>query len=224
LLEDTPGPCQITTGRTCERKSWKEQWEKGASYVADRYFSKDFGVFGELEQRGCNDVIRLIEEATINIEEPLPVSQADREEGVVRQAWATLGNPEHRSVRLRVVWVEGRHQALMLVTNLGPEALPAGLVSMLYRDRWQIETFFKWLKCLLGCRHWLAESYQGVQIQLYLALIIAVLVQLFLGRRPNKRVWEFIQLYVMGVATAQELAACALRQQKQEERRKKVSR
>lgn len=224
LLEDKPGRCQITTGQVCERKSWFEQLEKGAGYVGDRYFSKNFKVFGKLEARGCNYVIRLIEEATINVEKELPVSEADRKEGVVRQAWATLGTPEHRSARLRVVWVEGKHQALILVTNLDPQQMSAGLVSMLYRDRWQIETFFKWLKCLMGCRHWLAESYRGVQIQVYLALIIAVQLQLFLGRRPNKRVWEFIQLYLMGVATAEELVACAGRQQKQDERRKKNSR
>ena len=45
LMEDTPEHCQVTPGQLCERKSWKEQWEKGAGYVGDRYFSKNFKIF-----------------------------------------------------------------------------------------------------------------------------------------------------------------------------------
>ena len=65
---------------------------------------------------------------------------------------------------------------LRLATNLPLANAPAELISMIYRRRWQIEGFFKWLKCLLGCRHWLAESQRGVTIQLYLALIAAARV------------------------------------------------
>ena len=112
----------------------------------------------------------------------------------------------------------------MLVTNLSPEALPAEMVSMLYRRRWQIECFFRWIKCLLGCRHWLAESQAGVSLQLYLALIAAVLLQLCLGRRPNKRMFELIQLYQMGYATTEEVIAGLKREQAREQSRQKTSR
>jgi hypothetical protein len=221
LFDDIPQRCQITEGRVCERKSWKEQWERGAGYVGDRYFGKDFGLFGRLDKKHCAYVIRLIEEATINVEQELPVSEADRRAGVIRQAWATLGQPEHRSVRLRVVWIEGRESALILVTNLSPEVLPAELVSLLYRKRWQIECFFRWVKCLLGCRHWFAESQRGVTIQLYLALIASLLLQAILGRRPNKRMLELIQLYQLGWATLQELINGIQREQQREATRKK---
>jgi hypothetical protein len=221
LFNDSPQRAQITEGRVCERKSWQEQWERGAGYVGDRYFGKNFKLFGQLEDKGCAYVIRLIEEATINVEQELPVSEADRRQGVVRQAWATLGQAAHRSVRLRVVWIEGKDSALILVTNLSPDVLPAELVSMLYRQRWQIECFFRWVKCLLGCRHWFAESQQGVTIQLYLALIASLLLQAVLGRRPNKRMLELIQLYQAGWATVQELMEGIKREQKREATRKK---
>jgi hypothetical protein len=112
----------------------------------------------------------------------------------------------------------------MLVTNLTPQALPAAMVSMLYRRRWQIECFFKWIKCLLKCRHWLAESQAGVSLQLYLALIAAVLLQLCLGRRPNKRMFELIQLYQMGYATTEEVIAGLKREHAREQSRQKTSR
>jgi hypothetical protein len=224
VLEDKPALADVTTGRTCERKSWEDQLEKGAAYIGDRYYSKNYQLFGKLAKKGCACVLRLAEEATITILEPIEVTAADRQEGVLRQAWCVLGKGEAQSVRVRVIWIEGQHSALMLVTNLAPEVLPACLASILYRRRWQIECYFQWLKCLLKCRHWLAESSQGVTLQLYLALIASVLLQLCLGRRPNKRMLELIQHHQMGYATAEELAAGLQREQVKEQGRKKSSR
>lgn len=221
VLQDKPCLAQVTPGRVCERQSWQEQWEAGAGYIGDRYFGKNFQIFDRLQRKGCNYVIRLIEEATLNVLEEIPLGAEDRQAGVVRQAWATLGKEQYRSVRLRVVWIEGKASALILVTNLSPEQLPAALVSMLYRRRWQIECFFRWVKCLLGCRHWLAESEPGVTLQLYLALIASVLLQLYLGRRPNKRMLELLQLHQAGWATTQELIEGIQREQAREDRRKK---
>ena len=44
-------------------------------------------------------------------------------------------------------------------------------------------------------------------IQIYLALIAALLLQLYTGRRPSKRLMELIQFYLLGVASLQELTA-----------------
>ena len=109
---------------------------------------------------------------------------------------------------------------LRLATNVPPEELSAAEVGLLYRRRWQIECFFRWIKCLLGCRHWLAESQQGVTLQLYLALIAAVLFQLHTGRRPNKRMLELFQLHQLGWATTEDLIAGLQREQEREQRRK----
>lgn len=223
VLEDKPALADITVGKACERKSWEDQLEKGAAYIGDRYYSKNYQLFAKLIERECAFVLRLAEEATITILEQIELTEADRQEGVVRQAWCLLGKGEAQSVRVRVIWIEGQHSALMLVTNLSPEVLPAGMASILYRRRWQIECYFKWVKCLLKCRHWLAESQPGVTLQLYLALIASVLLQLCLGRRPNKRMLELIQLHQMGYATAEELVAGLQREQGKEQGRKKSS-
>jgi len=81
----------------------------------------------------------------------------------------------------------------------------AALVGLIYRKRWDIELFFRWIKCILGCRHFFAESPEGAAIQLYLALIASVLLLYYTGLRPNKRAMELIQMYLMGWATAEEL-------------------
>jgi hypothetical protein len=206
LLEDKPVRATVRRGKDCERAVWHERWQQGDAYVGDRYYGEDYQLLEELAQAFCAYVLRLREQAAITVEEELPLSEADRRAGVVRQAWVRLGR-RHPTRRVRVVWVEAEGHRLILVTNLSPEELPAELVSLLYRRRWQVELFFRWIKCILGCRHWLAESPEGVALQIYLALIAALLLQLYTGRRPSKRLMELIQFYLLGVASLQELTA-----------------
>lgn len=208
LLEDKPAAAQITDGKTCERKSWKSQWERGAAYVGDRYYAEDYQCLRDLNERGCAYIVRLRDEAVITVVEELAVSPADQAVGVVRQARVQLGRrPEDRVEAVRVVWVQSATAGeLRLATNLPVAQAPAELISVMYRRRWQIEGFFKWLKCLLGCRHWFAESQRGVTIQLYLALIASLLLQGVTGQRPTKRQLELIQLYQLGWATLEEVA------------------
>ena len=209
LLDDKPARAQITPGQSCERKVWRTDWQAGAAYVGDAYFAEHYALFGELSARGCRYVLRLCDKAVVNVEEELPVNETERAAGVTRQAWARLGwRASQRSVRVRVVWIAlAAGGDLRLVTNVEPADLGADEVGLLYRRRWQIECFFRWLKCLLGCRHWLAESERGVTIQLYLALIASVLLQLATGRRPDQRMLELIQMYQLGWASLAELEA-----------------
>ena len=167
--------------------------------------------FSRLEEAGCAYVLRLREQATIEVLEEIELSQTDRQAGVFRQAWIVLGcEARYRSTRVRVVWVQTPKEVLLLVTNQPHKDMPAELVAALYRQRWQIELFFRWIKCILGCRHWLAESPRGVAIEIYLALIGALLLQLYSGRRPNRRMMELIQLHLLGLASNQEYLQAGL--------------
>lgn len=206
LEGDVPARVIITPGKHCERKALRSQWQRGEAYVGDRYYGEDYQMFGEMEQAGVAFVVRLRDEAVMQEEEELPLSEADQSARVLRHAWVRLGcNARYRSMRLRVVWVQTPKEVLRLVTNLDVQELSAAEVALLYHKRWQIELFFRWLKCILGCRHWLAESPQGTAIQIYLALIAALLLQRYTGQRPNRRMMELIQFYLLGVATLEEL-------------------
>jgi hypothetical protein len=222
ILEDKPQRAVVGPGKECERKVWREQWESGEAYVGDRNYGQDHKLFRKLDDQHCAFVLRLREQqVVIKILEELPLTEEDRQEGVFRQAWVILGSrPRYQSMRVRLVWIQTKDGPLILVTNLDPERLPAQMVSMLYRKRWRIELFFRWVKCILNCRHFLAESAQGVAIQIYLALIAALLFQLYTGRRPNKRMMELIQLYLLGVASAQDLLAGLEREKSRQERQK----
>lgn len=203
---DCPARVLIGPGKSCERAALRTQLEPGEGRVADRYYGEDYKLLKEMEDRNIGFVIRLRDEAVIEVEQELPLSQADRAQRVIRDAWVRLGGKGYRQdQRLRVVWVQTQKEVLRLVSDLSPEELSAGEVALLYKERWRIELFFRWIKCILGCRHWLAESPQGVAIELYLALIAALLLQLYTGQRPNKRMMELIQFYLLGVASLEEL-------------------
>jgi hypothetical protein len=100
------------------------------------------------------------------------------------------------------VAVDGKE--LLLATDLEIET---ELVALIYRHRWQIELFSSRLKSTLGCRHLMAESPEGVAIQIYSALIAALMLQLLTGKRPGKRAMELIRFYLMGEAELEEVAA-----------------
>ena len=91
------------------------------------------------------------------------------------------------------------------------EDLSAGIISLIYRQRWQIELYFKWIKMILNCRHWLAESPEGVEIQIYCVLIASLLLMLWTGQRPNKRMVESLQWYWMGMANEEDLVTLLAR-------------
>jgi hypothetical protein len=207
LLEDQPVQVAVTPGRVCERKVWRAQLVPGATYVGDRYFAEDYKMFALLEEKGCHFVLRLRDEAVFHSETENPVPAAAAAAGVVSDAWGELGcRARHRTGRVRVVTVRKPGGiVLRLVTNFPVAQMSARDVQVLYRRRWPIECFFRWIKCLLGCRHWLAESPKGVATQLYLAVIAGLMLQLVLGRRPNRRLWEMLQLYLLGWATLEEL-------------------
>ena len=86
--------------------------------------------------------------------------------------------------------------------------VPAEELLLLYRFRWHIEIFFRWLKCTLGCKHFLSHSQNGFELQFYAALIAGLLITLYTGKKPSKAVFEAIQLYLLGCITEAELEAC----------------
>jgi hypothetical protein len=215
ILKDCPSDALIRVGKSCEAQALRDMFLPGQTSVGDRYYGKDYRLLAEIDRAKAFFVFRISDRAVVHRDEELPVSLADQAAGVVRHAWVYLGATHQRqTIRLRLVEVKKDGQHLLLITNQAVATVSAELVSLIYRRRWSIELFFRWIKCVLGCRHFLAESPNGVAIQIYLALIAAVLLQLFTGSRPNRRMMELLQLYVMGWASAEEVVAAIQRQAK----------
>ena len=224
LIKDAPAQVKITPGKTCERAALRADLQPGAAFVGDRYFSEHYALFGELSAKNCRYVIRLLDHGVApEIIEELPVSAADARSGIERQAMVILGK-HARSETLRLIWLRGcTGQLIHLVTNLRPEELCAADIALLCKKRWQIEYFFRWIISLMGCGHWLAESPRGVAVQLYLALIGALLLQLDLGRRPGKRIWELLQWRLLGMMDEETLNKLLIAQHAADERRREAA-
>jgi hypothetical protein len=208
LLEEKPVGALLTNARSCERALLRRQLVAGEFYVGDRYYGEDYALFSELERAGCSYLLRLRQEARFEVMEQWPLSAADQGASVIFDGLVRLGVGKSRQQELvRLVRVQSERGELLLVSNKARKELSAELLALIYRSRWRVELFFKWLKCILGCRHWLAESQRGVALQVYCALIAALLLLRHNGRRPGKRAMEMIRFYLLGYATLDELSA-----------------
>jgi hypothetical protein len=203
VFDQVPEAWTITPGTTCERKVFNETVQAGAMVVADRYFSNHHALLEQLRNRGVHFVFRLNDNTVLESAGPeRALTALDRQAGVVWDRSVRLGQAAHGPL-FRVVRVEANGDVFQLVTTR--EDLSAELIGLIYRQRWQIELFFKWIKTILNCRHWLAESPAGVTIQIYCVLIAALLLMLWTGQRPNLRAVESLRLYWLGWATEAEL-------------------
>jgi Transposase DDE domain len=205
LAANAPVEARVSPGRECERRAWRGLMKKGELYVGDRYYGEDYALLMQAKEAGCAFVVRLRQHRSVRVIEELALSPEDHEARVVRSARVMLGG-DAKAGPFVLVEVAGDKEPLLLLSSLESEQLPAQGVALLYRQRWMVELFFRWIKCLLGCRHWLAESERGVAMQVYCALIAALLLALYSGKRPGRRAMELIQFYLLGYATLEEVS------------------
>lgn len=204
VYDQVPTDWSITPGNASEAKEWKKKTKSDDFYVVDRLYGQDLLHLKQLQKRGVNFVVRICEHV---VRTPIgpnrALSPADRRAGVVSDRLEELGllggGPSLRLVELQC---EGK--TFLLATTR--QDLPAEMIGLIYRYRWQVELFFKWLKTMLPCEHWLAESPRGATLQIYSLLIAALLLFLWTGRRPTKRQMEALWFYWSGLADPDELA------------------
>lgn len=210
-FDQVPVDWSITPGNASELKEWKKKTKPGSFLVADRLYSEDHLHLKQLKKKGVDFVLRLLGNVTLTPQgDTRALDEEDRKAGVVSDQLFELGCRGGGPV-LRVVEIHSEGKVLLLATTR--EDLPAHLIGLIYRYRWQIELFFRWFKTMLPTRHWLAESPQGVAIQIYAAMIAALLLLLWTGQRPSKRQMEALWFYWSGFIDDQELLA-AFPQQK----------
>lgn len=151
----------------------------GATYVFDLGYY-DYGWWAELNAAGCRLVTRL------KVNTPLSVTaenEVSKSSGVLsdrigllpaRQA-KSRKNPFQDPVReIRVHTASGK--ILRILTN--DLDAPADEIAELYKRRWQIELFFRWIKHTLKIRHFLGTSENAVRIQIAVALIAFLLLRM----------------------------------------------
>jgi IS4 transposase len=174
---------------------------------------EQFRLFQAIVDIGSSFVCCVREHMTWTVLHERELSAAARAAHVVQDAEVKLGGEKAKGVLTqpyRVVIIErpsrgqaGQMTRLILITNRLD--LDAELVALAYHYRWEIEQFFRWLKCVLNCRHLLSLSQNGVELQVYTALIASLLITLWVGRKPTKRTYEMLCFYFQGWASLEEL-------------------
>ena len=210
VLRGVPVEATVTAGTGSETAQLRATLQPDRLYVIDRGYA-DYQLFQDIIDAGSGFIGRIKSNAVWTVVEERPVSDAAQAAGVRSDRVVWLGGPQSGSgfkQPLRIVEVHtsdehGKPIVLLLATNRLD--LDAELIALGYRYRWAIELFFRWFKCILGCKHLLATSQNGVTIQVYLGIIASLLISLWTGKKPTKRTWEMLQFYFCGLATADEL-------------------
>jgi len=211
VLKGVPCDATITPAASSEPGELQANLQSGRLYVIDRGYAS-YELLQHILDAGSSFVARVQDTSVFALTEDRPLTDADRAAGVVRDAALfRLGRKyaensfDHplRLIIVRRTRANQQPEELWLATDRLD--LPAELIALAYHYRWTVELFFRWLKCILGCRHLLCESANGVAIQCYVALIASLLVVLWSGRKPTKRTWEMIQFYLIGLASLDEL-------------------
>jgi len=209
VLRGIPEHVDLTHATASEKQVLRRSLQAGLLYLLDRGYI-DYRLFQAIHDTGSFFVARLRDNSTYEVLRDRPLSDADRAAGVILDQEVRMGSAfteghltaPVRRVVVRVQDRTGETKDIILLTNTDVEA---EIVALLYRYRWQVELFFRWFKCILGCTHWLSTTQPGVTLQVYVAVLASLLVSLWTGRKPTKRTFEMICLYFQGWATAEEL-------------------
>jgi hypothetical protein len=166
----------ITDGKTADVKVARLlKFEPGAIVVMDRGY-EDHDWWRKLTADGVFFVSRLKDSTSYGIVEELPLP-ADA--AFLRDEVIVLASDKNKEGAMRLrrieVWVEDKKEAIVFVTN--QLKLAASTIAAIYRDRWQIELFFKAIKQSLRIKTFIGTSENAVRMQIWTALIAMVVLR-----------------------------------------------
>lgn len=183
----------VTDGKKADVKVARElKFEPGTILVMDRAY-EDHNWWRSLTSDGVFFVSRLKDSTSYGIVEQLP-KPADpilRDEIIQLASEPESANP----MRLRriEVWLEDKQQTMVFITN--HLRLAASTIAAIYRDRWQIELFFKAIKQSLRIKTFIGTSENAVQTQIWTGLITMVLLRYLQMRSTWK--WSLSNLVAL---------------------------
>lgn len=166
--------------------------DKECMYVFDRGYL-DYERFDRMTDDGYFFVTRLRKNAVIRVLETLPLPARSP---VISDEMVVIGTTQNRSEnvfrRLKICDTKGNE--LSLLTNRFD--LSADEIAEIYKSRWAIELFFKWIKQHLNIKKFYGYSEQAVHNQVYIAMIVYCLNVLAQLNNQSKRTYLQISRYL----------------------------
>jgi IS4 transposase len=177
---DRPLYLEVTTAKVNDITPAKAMpIEAGATYVFDLGYY-DYGFWAKLDAMGCRLVTRLKKNTPLRLTAEQAVPQGsdllyDRIGRLPERLSSTRKNPFQKPVREIGVQLHNGKQLRLVTNDLKASAQE---IADLYKRRWAIELFFRWVKQTLKIRHFLGRSENAVRIQIAVALIAYLLLRL----------------------------------------------
>lgn len=182
----------------------------GAYYVMDRGYL-DFVRLHRLHQAGAFFVVRNKHHVKFRITDWRVV---DKDSGLrcdqtirLTSSWSVKSYPQPIR-RIRVYDVENQ-VTLVLLTN--QFALPAWVIAELYRKRWQVELFFKWIKQHLRIRSFYGRSPNAVRCQIWSAicayLMVAIVKKQLKIQKSLNEILQIVSVNIFEQAPLEQLLA-----------------
>jgi len=185
----------VTDGKVADVKvAQKLDFPSGSIVALDRGYT-DYHLFTRWTREGVYFVCRLKANAdvvTVQSRAVPPNGGVLRDE-IIRLKPFEAGRPDLEDLRCVTIWLEDKQEELELLTN--HFGLAASTIAAIYKERWQIELFFKLLKQQLKIKTFVGTSANAVRIQIWTALI-AVLVLRYLQFRSRFR-WALSNLVAL---------------------------
>lgn len=219
-----PSQWEITepknTGKSDEKNVLRGKLAAGHTYVMDRWYAQ-FVLWNDIKRAGSSYVCRVRDNSVYEVIEDRPLDSEAIEAEVISDQIVQMGLGKKPSQRAdhptRLICVKcsphrkrGKRAngqshgptsdgTLRIVTDLLD--VPAHVIAFLYEYRWTIEVFFRFFKQILGCRHLLSTRMEGIQIQVYAAVICCLMLNTLTGRKPTKWMVMLMALYLQGLAS-----------------------
>jgi hypothetical protein len=174
-----PSFAVITTGKIHEITVARQmRFDAGTILVFDKGYA-DYAWWKRLDQQGVFFVSRLRQDAKYTVQGEREIAPQNehilQDQEITLSGYRQLGKDGLQGLRRIKVWLEDKQETMVFVTN--HRRLSAATIAEIYRDRWQIEAFFKSIKQLLKLKTFVGTSERAVLTQIWTALIAMLLLR-----------------------------------------------
>lgn len=210
-----------------ESQALMDSLEAGLIYVIDRGYV-DFELLDRIVHAASDFVLRLrsnnyfIANETFDLTpKSLPLSAEDHAAGIISDQIGHLGVPPRFPPpggmlrEVKILNPDKPDQPVRLLTSILD--VPAHIIGLLYRWRWKIELFFRWLKVHAHFRHLTSHSKNGVTTGFYIAVIGVLLMYLHTQRPMSKYGYAMLSLVAAGQASLQDIMPILERRERESE-------
>jgi DDE family transposase len=201
------GVC-ISGADTSEAETLMREIDPGTIYVMDRGYV-NFLLISRILGSCADLVLRLKNNNLFTVRQERKLSDEDRKAGVVSDKIGHLTGtatcPAPGAMLREVVILDPArpdHPVRLLTSILD---VPAHVIGQIYRARWQIELFFRWIKVHAHFEHLISHSQKGVTTGFYIAIIAVLLMYIRTGRPVSKYAHSMLGLVAAGQATMEQV-------------------